>query len=142
MPKLAKATKRQRDLGAIKGIRKHFAGGKRIEIDQVRYDAAALIAKYEEHLRAMARVEQRAIDHAVALAEERELEAKLATLHAGLKSIAEAIAGKHGAGMLDFGIDPDKKPHMSAETKKRANEKRQQTRKERGLTKGRKKRRR
>jgi hypothetical protein len=52
------------------------------------------------------------------------------------------MMGKHGAGMLDFDVEPDKKPRMSAETKKRANEKRQQTRKERGLTKGKKKRRR
>jgi hypothetical protein len=142
VPKLAKATKRQRDLGAIKGIRKHLSGGKPIEIDEVRYDAESLVAKYEEHLRAMARVEQRAIDHEEAVAEERELEAKLATIHAGLKSVAEAMMGKHGAGMLDFGIEPDRKPRMSAETKKRANQKRQQTRKERGLTKGKKKRRR
>ena len=142
MPKLAKDTKRRRDLGAIKGIRKHLAGGKPIEIDRVRYDAESLVAKYEEHLRAMARVEQRAIDHEEALAEERELEAKLAVIHAGLKSVAEGMMAKHGAGMLDFGIKPDKKPRMSAERKKRANEKRQQTRKERGLTKGTKKRRR
>ena len=102
--------RRDIDLGVIKGFHEHFAGGKRIKTDSVRYDAAALLGKCEEHFRAMARVEQWAIGHAEALAEEREPEAKLATIHAGLESIAEAIAGKHGAGTMGFGIEPDKRP--------------------------------
>src|SRR5208337_3468443 len=109
-----------------------FTRGQPIDIDNVRYDPESLVAKYEEHLRAMARVEQLANEHAEAMAEERKVEAGLAKIHAGLKSIAESMMGKHGVGMLAFGIKPDKKPHMSAETKKRANEKRQETRKQRG----------
>jgi len=35
--------------------------------------------------------------------------------------------------MKDYGIKPDRKPHMTAETKKRANEKRQATRARRGI---------
>lgn len=134
MPKLAKATKRQRDLGAIQGIRKHFVAMKHIDIDNVRYDAESLAAKYEEHLRAMARVEDLAADHAEAMAQERKLEAKLAKIHAGVKSIAESMMGKHGVGMREFGITPDRKPRMSAATKKRANEKRQETRKRLGIS--------
>ena len=35
--------------------------------------------------------------------------------------------------MKDYGIKPDRKPHMTAETEKRANEKRQATRARRGI---------
>jgi len=133
VPKLAKSTKTARDLGVIRGARKHFTIRKAIIINEVRYTADSLAAVFEEHLQAMARVHQLTLERSKAIAAERELEAKVARIYIGVKNIAESMMGKHGARMRDFGIEPDKKPRMTAETKLLANVKRQATRKRRGI---------
>jgi len=133
MPKLAKSTKAARDTGVIRGIRQHFATGKDIIIHQVRYTADSLAALFEEHLRAMARVDALTIERGLAVAEERRLEAELAPVYAGVKAAAESLLGIRSPRLRELGIEPDKKPRMTAETKKRANEKRQATRKRRGI---------
>ena len=81
----------------------------------------------------MVRVHQLTMERAAAIEAERKMEAKVAKIFIGVKSTAEAMMGKHGAGMRDFGIEPDKKPRMTAETKLVANVKRQATRKRRGI---------
>ena len=133
MPKLDKATKARRDKGAIAGIRKHLRSGQTVTMGDVDYTPEELAQRFEEHLAALARVRQLTIEQRNAVAEERALEKKIVKLHGELKLHAVGRFGRHSARLLDFGIPPEKKPKMSAATKKRANEKRQQTRKERGV---------
>jgi hypothetical protein len=131
--KLAKSTKVARNLGALKGIRKHFTRRKSVVLWGVTYTVEALAAVFEDHLAAMARVEELTLQRAAAVAHERQLEARLRPVHAAIKDLAESELGIHSIRMNDYGIKPDRKPHMTAETKKRANEKRQATRAQRGI---------
>ena len=133
MPKFAKSTKTARDLGVIRGVRRHFGGHKNLVINHVRYTVDSLAAEFEAHLQAMARVHSLTLERSAAIEAERAMEAKVARIFAGVKSIAESMMGKHGARMRHFGIEPDKKPHMTVETKLVANVKRQATRKRRGI---------
>lgn len=133
MPKLAKSTKVARDLGVLKGIRKHLAPRKSVVLSGVTYTIEALAAVFEEHLAAMARVDELTLQRAAAVAHERALEVRLRPVHAAIKDLAESELGIHSLRLKDYGIEPDRKPRMTAETKKRANEKRQATRARRGI---------
>lgn len=140
MPRLARSTKRDRDQGALRGIRKHLADRERIVFAQVPYTPAELEAFFTQHLAAMDRVDALTRERSQAVAEERALEARLAPVHANLKRLAASILGEYSERMRDFGMEPAKVPTMTPETKKRANEKRQATRRKRGVG-GKKKRR-
>jgi hypothetical protein len=133
VPKLAKRTKVDRDQGVIQGLRAQLTQGEPLVINGVTYTVDELAAFFEEHLVAMARVQELTIARSVAVAQERALEARLAPIYVGVKGLAASMYGKTSPGMQVFGIKPDKKPTMTVQTKQRANEKRQQTRKALGI---------
>ncbi|HEV3191224.1 MAG TPA: hypothetical protein VGY54_12035 [Polyangiaceae bacterium] len=132
VPRLAKDEKLKRDTGIIAGIRKHRALWT-IRILRKSYTPDELIAVFDGHLRALARVSELTTQRAIAIAEERALEARIARLARAVKSRLAAYFGANAPETEAFGFRPDKKPTMSVETKRRANEKRQATRKERGI---------
>ena len=132
VPRLAKDEKLKRDTGIIAGIRKHRALWS-MQILRKSYTPDELIAVFEEHLRALARVSELTTQRAIAIAEEQALEARIARMARAVKSRVAAYFGADSPELEAFGLRPDKKPTMSVETKRRANEKRQATRKERGV---------
>jgi hypothetical protein len=132
MPNLTKAEKLKRDRGAITGLRKYFAD-QTLTLRQKRYTCEELVAVFEAHLRALADVDERTVEQRVAVQKERNLEKRVSALASSVKSLASGRFGAGAAELREFGREPDKKPVMSAETKHRANEKRQATRKERGI---------
>jgi hypothetical protein len=133
VPKLAASTKIARDQSAIAGVRKHWSRARSVRLGGVEYTVDELAQVFDEHLQALERVRLLTIERSAAVAQERAIEKKVLAVHADLKVAVIVAFGKRSRRMLDFGIRPDKKPKMSAETKKRANEKRQATRKERGV---------
>jgi hypothetical protein len=133
VPKISTSTKIQRDQGAIDGIRAHLSKAPRVQISDVEYAIEELVQIYDDHLKAIERVRELTIARRTAVQEERALEKRVLKVHPGLKTVAVAKFGKYSTRLLEFGIPPEKKPKMSAGTKKRANDKRQATRKERGV---------
>ena len=133
MPKRAKSTKMARDQGVLQGLRTYLAQFETVVFNGATYRVDQLAALFEEHLAAMARVQELTIERSVAVARERALEARLAPIYAGVKGLVGSMLGKRSPGLRAFGIAPDKKPTMTIETKKRANEKRQETRKRLGI---------
>lgn len=123
----------QRDTGAIRGIRAHLPRKKPIHIAGVDHMPDAMVALFEEHLQALDRVEQLTIQRRVAVAQERAIEARVLAVHAHLREHVALTFGKRSPRMREFGLAPHKKPRMTAKTKKLANDKRQATRKERGI---------
>jgi hypothetical protein len=132
VPRRTQDEKLKRDTGIIAGIRKHRALWT-MTILRKAYTPDELIAVFEAHLRALTRVSELTTQRAIAIAEERALEARTARMARAVKSRLAAYFGADAPEMEAFGFRPDKKPTMSAETKRRANEKRQATRKERGV---------
>ena len=131
MAKRSKNEKRKRLEGAIGGIRKYFDAKRPLHIGQKAYKPEELIAIFEEHLRALAEVDEITIQRGIAIQKERATESRTAPLIAAVKSLAVAAFTAQGPELRWFGMEPDKKPHMTPETKLIANEKRQATRKER-----------
>jgi hypothetical protein len=132
VPRRTKSEKLHRDRGIIAGIR-NDASLWTMVLRGKPYTPPELIALFEAHLRALERVSELTTQRAVAIAEEQELEARIAKMAKAVKSRVAAYFGADAPEMEEFGFRPDKKPTMSAETKRRANEKRQATRKERGI---------
>jgi hypothetical protein len=132
VPKLTKVEKVDRDEGVLAGIRRHFA---RYAVDGVlmlggvEYTEESLASPFEEHLDAMQRVHELTIELANAVVLERKLEARISPIYSLWKSLAVMAMGKTSPRMREFGAPPHKVWRMTAETKKRANEKRQETRK-------------
>jgi hypothetical protein len=81
----------------------------------------------------MQRVNELTLQRAQAVEHERQLEAQLLPLTALLRRLVQSRVGKSSADMRTFGLEPHRKPRMTAETKRRANEKRQATREALGL---------
>ncbi len=133
MPKLGALTKARRDEAILKGLGRLFGDRQYVEIAEVRYTKAALAAKFERHLRALARVRELTIERRAAIQEERQIEADLQTILWGVKTFAKTKVGKHSSRMRQLGFEPDNVWHMSAQTKAIANEKRQKTRRKRGI---------
>jgi hypothetical protein len=133
MHRYAKSIKRTRDEGAIRGIRKHLSGERSIILDQTPYTPEELEAFFRDHLAALDRIDALTRERSAAVAVERAAEARLAPIYVHLKKMAESMLGAYSARMRDFDIEPAKVPTMTAETKKRANAKRQATRKKRGI---------
>ena len=132
VPRRTKNEKLKRDTGIIAAIRMHRELWTMTILGKS-YTPDKLAAVFEEHLRALARVSELTTERAIAIAEERRLEARIARLARAVKSRLAAYFGADAPEMGEFGFRPDKAPIMSAETKRRANERRQATRKERGV---------
>jgi hypothetical protein len=136
MPKLTKETKVNRDRGVLAGIRRHFARyavDGILELNNVEYTEESLAAHFEQHLRAMQRVHELTIARSIAVAEEREIEARIQPVYRSWKSLAVSAVGERSQRIREFGAEPHRKWHMTAETKKRAAEKRQRTREALGI---------
>jgi len=134
VPKIGAVEKATRDRAIIRGLAKLFEGRREVEILGVRYTRASLAAKFEKHLRSMARVQELTIARREAIREEREQEALLHPFIDAIKTLAAvATGGARDARMRSYGFEPDKKPYMSAQRKLAANVKRQETRRKRGL---------
>ncbi|HEX8793571.1 MAG TPA: hypothetical protein VF765_21660 [Polyangiaceae bacterium] len=141
MPKIGVLEKTTRDRAILAGLDKLFAGRTHVTLRNERYTRASLAAKFEKHLRLMARVRQLTIARRAAITEERKEEALLRFLIRHIKKLAAAQAGgEREPSMREYGFEPDKKPTMSAHTKLVANVKRQATRKKRGIVSKKKKR--
>lgn len=132
MPNRTKAEKTKRDTGMIAGLRKYFAGST-LGIRHKNYTVEEVVALFQQHLDALARVHALTIERSTAVRREEELEKKIVALTNAVKGLAKARVGESDPRLREFGVEPDKKPYMSAETKRRANEKRQETRRERGV---------
>jgi hypothetical protein len=130
----------KRDRAVLAALYSLFEHRQYVEILGVRYTRASLAARIEQHIKKLARVAALTIKRRVAIREEREDEADLIKVLAGLKDIAGAQVGRTNVGMLKLGFVPDKVPYVSTETKLAANVKRQATRKERGIVSRKKKR--
>jgi hypothetical protein len=128
VPKRTKAEKVKRDKGIIRGVREHFSKRKRIELREKVYTPDELIAVYQEHLEALARIHSLTIERGIAIQREAELEAQIVRLTQGVRSIAEAAFGESGTELLAFGLKPKKKPYVSTATKRAAIERRKETR--------------
>ena len=133
VPKLSKTQKVKRDEGIVAGVRKHFDRGSRVRVLEKWYTPAELAALFEEHLRALAEVSDLTLRRSIAVQKERAIEARLHPVRVALKSLVASRFDATAPELREFGFEPDKKPVMSAETKRIANEKRQATRKERGI---------
>jgi hypothetical protein len=133
VPKLTKSAKTRRDTGAIALARANLAGDATIIVYGEEFTPEGLAGLFQQHLDALERVRALTLQRAEAVAIERRLEARVAAVHRGLASQAKVYFGKSSPQLRRFAIAPEKTPHMTAETKKRANEKRQATRKQRGI---------
>jgi hypothetical protein len=132
VPKRTKAEKVNRNRGMIAGLAEHFAGEKLV-IDNKQRTVDEIVAVYEEHLRALADVQALTIQRSIAVQREGALEKRVARLTGLIKSLLRAVFGATSATLRGFGVEPDRTPTMSAETKRRANEKRQETRRKRAV---------
>lgn len=134
MPKIGVLAKTTRDRAILAGLDKLLAGRSHVTILNERHTRASLAAKFEKHLRLMARVDQLTVARRAAIAEERKEEAALRRFVRAIKKLAAAQAGgERDSSMREYGFEPDKKPFMSAQAKRAANVKRQATRKRRGI---------
>jgi hypothetical protein len=132
--KRSKKEKRKRAEGVIAGLRKHFGASRRLRVLGKAYTPDELIALFEEHVRALRDVDDLTLRRSLAIEKERAIEARLAPVLRSVKSLVVSAFDASAPELREFGFEPDKKPHMTAETKRTANEKRQATRKERGTT--------
>jgi hypothetical protein len=133
VPKLTKAAKTKRDTSGIALVRANPGGDATIRVYGVDYTPDGLAGLFQEHLDALERVRLLTLQRTEAVANERRLDAQVAAVYLGLARQAKVRLGKSSPLLRRFDIQPEKTPHMTAETKKRANEKRQATRKQRGI---------
>jgi hypothetical protein len=132
MPKHAKHTKASRDEGMLRGL--HELGPKLLYIrggpglDTV----DAIVARYRAHLAAMAEVAEKEIAWRLAVERERALEVEILAIHARVVLGLRAQFGSRSAQLRRFGLRPARVPKISAETKRRAVERRLETRRLRG----------
>jgi hypothetical protein len=134
MPKIGSTTKAERDRTILAGLDALFDGRTHVRIMGTLYTRASLAALFDEHLTSMARLRKLTAARRQAMLEERKLEKRVRRVAHHIKQFVAGEVGVHDPRMLRYGFRPDRKPHMSAETKRRANEKRQRTRRERGIT--------
>jgi hypothetical protein len=104
-----------------------------MEIHGKMEDEDTLAAPFEAHLRAMLRVHELTIQRRMAVAEERRLWAQLHPTCEAWSYLALSALGKHSKRLEEVGVVPHKEQTMTAETKARANVKRQETRKRLGI---------
>ncbi len=133
MPRLAKKTKIDRDKGVIEGVQALLIDSKPFMIRNEMYTPTDVVAKYARHLKALKRVRDTWLAWRQALHEEATLEKELAAFHEDFKQLLFSMYGHGGATLLKFNVKPRRQPKMTPQTKARANEKRQKTRKERGI---------
>ncbi len=136
MPKQSKQTKMTRDLGVIGGIRKFFARlapDGELVLEGESFTAESLASIFEEHANALKRVDELTIARAQAVALERKLEARLRGVYRAWTNAAISLVGKNSPRMYELGATPHRKWRMSAESKARANDRRQKTRKALGI---------
>jgi hypothetical protein len=133
VPKIGKMAKTKRDTDVLKGLRRLMGYLTALEIAGETLTEDEIRARIQRHIDAMVRVRDATIALRTAVQEERAIERSLRPFLVALKQVAKARVGRHHVRMVDLGFKPDKKPYTSAATKKRANEKRQKTREERGI---------
>jgi hypothetical protein len=133
MPRLAKKTKIDRDEGVIEGVRALLMSRPRLVIRDKAYLPADVIAKYQRHLQSLERVSEAWKAWQEALFEEALVEEELAAFHEDLKRMLFTLYGPQSRKLLRFNVKPREEPKVTAQSKARANEKRQATRKERGI---------
>jgi hypothetical protein len=133
VPKLTKSDKTKRATSGIALVRAHPADEPTLRVYGVAYTREGLAGLFQEHLDALERVRVLTAQRAEAVASERRLDARVAEVYRGLARQAKVRLGKSSQLLRRYGVEPEKTPHMSAEAKKRANEKRQATRAQRGI---------
>ena len=127
MPRHAKRTKHQRDTEMIAGLRKHrhlfrdLAAHALLSVD-------AVIARFQEHLDAMAEASQREIEWRTALEREARLEESIKELMARVKPMLQSAVGESNPKLREFGVKPYARRKPSMATLKLAVEKRRATR--------------
>jgi len=120
-------------LAAVRRLFKRFARNGELELTRVSYTEQSLVARLEEYLETAERIRELRIALATAVDREETLWLALQPPVGAWKALAGAAVGSTSPRMREFGVRPDKEPKMTVATKKRANEKRQETRKLRGV---------
>lgn len=128
VPRHAKSTKYERDTQVIDGLRKHRQRLAR-DFPPIAASIDALIARFQEHLDAMAEAGEREIAWRVALEREAKLERGIKALMVRVKLLIQAKFGPGGAQLADFGLKPHRRRKPSVETMAKAIERRNATRK-------------
>ncbi len=133
MPKIGKQTKAEQLGGMIEGLRKHVDEREQLVLHGREYTVPSLVAMFTKHLEIMAKVRRLTIERETAIAEERASWEEIQPAMRGVRSLAKWRLGPQNPRVREFGVPPERTPYVSVETKKRANEKRQKTRAERGI---------
>lgn len=129
MPRHAKDTKVTRDKGMIKGLRAYAKRLGRVSRGKgPNVDPAEVIAMYQEHLDALLRANEKEMEWKAALLVERRLETALKPEHLQMQRYLEGVFGPDSLELRRFGLKPRKTPVVPIATKKRAAEKRRETR--------------
>jgi hypothetical protein len=131
MPKHAKQTKRSRDEAMVEGLPGLDSVARGL-FPRNLGSVEAVVARYEEHLAAMADVRAKEIEWRLAVERERALEAELQELHGRMTLFLRALFGSRSTKLQHFGVVPMKTPHTPTEVKARAVERRLETRRLRG----------
>jgi hypothetical protein len=131
MPKHAKQTKVTRDEAMIEAL-PGLEPNQRRQFPPALGSVEAVVARYQEHLDAVADVRAKEIAWRVAVERERQLEAELQPLHARVTLVLRGFFGSSSTKLQDFGVRPQKTPHTPIEVKARAVERRLETRRLRG----------
>jgi hypothetical protein len=134
--RLGKGERAELVQGVRAAVRSHFkklAKNGALVLTGVSYTEDSLVARLAEYLDTAARIRELRIALAVAVEREETLWLALLRPLGAWKALAGAAVGATSPRMRELGVRPDKQPHVSVMTKKRANEQRQETRKLRGV---------
>jgi hypothetical protein len=131
MPRHAKATKRARDTGMIRGLRKYGSNLVNLDLGAGLDSANAVAARFQAHLDAMTAVAAAEIAWRIALEQEAALEAEMKALVERARLALSAHFGPRSARLAEFGLRPGAPAKVSAAVKAAAVEKRRATRKAR-----------
>lgn len=129
VPRHSKDTKIRRDRGMIRGLRACAKRLGRVSMGKgATVDPEEVVAMYQEHLAALLRANEKEAEWKAALAVERRIEAALKPQHLQMQRYLEGVFGPDSPELRAFDLKPRKTPVVRIETKRRAVEKRRETR--------------
>jgi hypothetical protein len=128
LPKISKGTKAARDRAVIAGIRKHRQAFDEHGVGPHHLKADDLVARFEEHLQALADIDRYDGLKSEAILREAKLEKEMLELWMLISCLAQGRFGASSTKMSDFAKKPRKEPEVSVATKALAVAKRRETR--------------